>query len=101
MTDTKKDICFWNNRRNHLRTLAVTSKAEGISMAWYDMDEDVVHEFICDDHRCNANHEGHRWEFEDERNSWVITLKHKQPECLWKSKTMVSEMIWRDFMIVV
>ena len=101
MTDTKKDICFWNNRRNHLRTLAVTSKAEGISMAWYDMDEDVVHEFICDDHRCNANHEGHRWEFKDERNSWAIILKHKQPEYLWKGKMMVSEMIWRDFTIVV
>ena len=92
MTDRKKDICFWNNRRNHLRTLAVTSKAEDTSLAWYDMDEDVVHEFIYDDHRCNANHEGHRWEFEDERNSWVITLRRRQPKYLWKSKMMVSEM---------
>ena len=101
MTDTQKDICFWNNRRNHLRTLAVTSKAEGSSMAWYDMDSDVVHEFICDDLRCNQNHEGHRWEFNDEPNSWVITLSHKQPEHLWKSKMMVSEMIWLDCMIAV
>ena len=64
----------------------------GVQYSWYDMEGDITHNFYCDDHRCNANHEGHRWEFEDERNSWVITLKHKQPKCLWTGKMMVSEM---------
>ena len=29
------------------------------------MEGNITYNFYCEDHRGNANHEGHRWEFED------------------------------------